>query len=126
MDHRDLLPPPEHPYFVSSRPEKGRIKKIGELQSNLSVEDADFLYCFRKKNQHKEILLEEFFILFDRYDYIPMKNFLSAFQSCEHYFRNKRALKHKALEEKVKEEKNNITDEFKQLHKTLELNNHYD
>ena len=36
MDPRDLLPPPEHPYFVSSRPEKRRDKKIGELQSNLS------------------------------------------------------------------------------------------
>ena len=122
MDPRDLLPPPEHPYFVSSRPEKRRDKKIGELQSNLSKEDADFLYCFRKKNQYREILLEEFFILFDRYDYIPTASFQSAFHSCKSYFEKKQE-EEKVLEEKVKEEPNNITDEFKQLHKTLELNN---
>ena len=65
MDPRDLLPPPEHPYFVSSRPEKLRDKKIRELQSKISGEDADFLYEFKKRNQHKEILVEEFFILFE-------------------------------------------------------------
>ena len=124
MDHRDLLPPPEHPYFVSSRPEKRRDKKIGELQSNLSKEDADFLYCFRKKNQYREILLEEFFILFDRYDYIPTESFRSAFNSCKSYFEKKQEEK-KVLEEKV-EAKNKTDKRFEQLHKTLELNNHYD
>lgn len=125
MDPRDLLPPPEHPYFVSSKAKKSRDKKIEKLQSKITGEDADFLYCFRKNNQHREILLEEFFILFDRYDYIPIETFKGTFNHCRSYFQKKCEEK-KVLEEKVKEEPNNITDEFKQLHKTLELNNHYD
>ena len=104
MDPRDLHPPPEHPYFVSSRPEKRRDKKIGELQSNLSKEDADFLYCFRKKNQYREILLEEFFILFDSYDYIPTGSFQSAFQSCKSYFEKKQEEEKKKQEEQKKKE----------------------
>ncbi len=117
MNPKDLLPPPDHPYFVSSRPQEQREQKIEKLQSKFSGEDADFLYCFRKKNQHREILLEEFFILFDRYDYCPIETFKSAFNTCKAYFEKKHE------EGKVIEEKNNITGEFKQLHNTLELNN---
>ena len=124
MDPRDLLPPPEHPYFVSSRPEKLRDKKIRELQSKISGEDADFLYEFKKRNQHKEILVEEFFILFDRYDYIPPARFQSAFNSCKQYF-DKKFVEKKAIEEKV-EAKNKRDKTFEQLHKQLELNNNYD
>ena len=126
--YRDLLPPPKHPYLVTTRAEVYREKKIKNLGNRVSREDQDFLYKSRKAFQQKEILFEEFFLLFRNYDYLPPKLFHSAFEKCKSYFwKTEGGQKWVQSIQGIQEEgkRSNIDPQFEQLHKTLEINNDY-